>query len=52
VWVVVLQTGIVPPHWAFDVQGTQVPVVVRQAGVAPEHLVVLVAEHAAQAPLP
>ena len=28
VCVVVLQTGVVPPHWAFDVHGTQVPVVV------------------------
>ena len=27
-WVVVLQTGVVPPHWALDVHGTQVPVVV------------------------
>jgi hypothetical protein len=27
-WVAVLQTGAVPPHWVFDVQGTQVPVVV------------------------
>jgi hypothetical protein len=27
-WVAVLQTGAVPPHWAFDVQGTQVPVAV------------------------
>jgi len=27
VCVVVLQTGVVPPHCAFDVQGTQVPVV-------------------------
>jgi hypothetical protein len=27
VWVVVLQTGVVPPHWAFEVQGTQTPVV-------------------------
>jgi len=26
--VAVLQTGVVPPHWAFDVHGTQVPVVV------------------------
>jgi hypothetical protein len=25
-WVVVLQTGVVPPHCAFDVQGTQVAV--------------------------
>jgi hypothetical protein len=28
VWVVVLHTGVVPPHCAFDVQGTQVPVLV------------------------
>jgi hypothetical protein len=27
-WVVVLQTGVVVPHCAFDVHGTQVPVVV------------------------
>jgi hypothetical protein len=27
-WVVVLQTGAVPAHCAFDVHGTQVPVVV------------------------
>ena len=26
--VVVLQTGVVPPHCAFEVHGTQVPVVV------------------------
>jgi hypothetical protein len=24
-WVAVLQTGVVPPHWALDVHGTQVP---------------------------
>ena len=28
VCVVVLHTGVMPPHWAFDVHGTQVPVVV------------------------
>ncbi len=49
--VVVLQTGVVPPHWAFDVHGTQVPVVVKQTGVAPLHAVALVAEHCPQAPL-
>jgi hypothetical protein len=27
-WVPVLQTGVVPPHCAFDVHGTHVPVVV------------------------
>jgi len=26
-WVVVLHTGVAPPHWAFEVQGTQVPAV-------------------------
>jgi len=33
-------------------QGTHVPVPVKHTGVAPEHLVALVAEHWAQAPLP
>jgi hypothetical protein len=28
VWVAVLQTGVLPPHWALEVHGTQVPVVV------------------------
>ena len=28
VCVAVLQTGVVPPHWALDVHGTQVPDVV------------------------
>ena len=28
VWVAVLQTGVAPPQFAFEVQGTQVPVVV------------------------
>ena len=51
VWVVVLQTGVVPPHWAFETHGTQAPVVVKHAGVPPEHLAVLVDEHWAQAPL-
>jgi hypothetical protein len=40
-----LHTGVVPPHWAFDVHGTQVPAPVKQTGVPPEHWVVLVAEH-------
>jgi hypothetical protein len=47
----VLQTGVVPPHWAFDVQGTHTPGPTSQAGVAPEHFVALVAEHWPQAPL-
>ena len=52
VWVVVLHTGVVPPHCALDVQGTQVAVGVKQTGVVPVHFVTLVAEHCAQAPLP
>ena len=46
-----LQTGVLPPQFASEVQATQEPVVVKQAGVAPLHLVVFVAEHWAQAPL-
>ena len=49
--VVVLQTGVVPPQFAFDVHGTHVAVATLQAGVAPVHLVALLAEHCAQAPL-
>jgi hypothetical protein len=41
----VLQTGVVPEQVAFDTHGTQVPVVVKQAGVAPEQAVAFVAEH-------
>jgi hypothetical protein len=51
VWVVVLHTGVVLPHCAFDVHGTQVAVATSQAGVAPVHLVALVAEQIPQAPL-
>jgi hypothetical protein len=40
----------VPPHCALDVHGTQVPLLAKQAGVAPLHLVALVAEHWPQAP--
>ena len=50
-WVVVLHTGIVPLHWAFEVQGTHVALVVSHAGVAPVQAVALVAEHWPQAPL-
>ena len=46
-----LQTGVVPPHCAFETHGTHVAVATLQAGVAPVHLVALVAEHCAQAPL-
>lgn len=49
--VVVLQTGVVPPHWAFETQGTHVPVPAKQTGVAPKHRVVFVAEHWAHEPL-
>ena len=45
-----LQTGVAPPHSAFDVQGTHVPVVVKQTGVAPEHNDAFVAEHWPHAP--
>jgi hypothetical protein len=50
VCVVVLQTGVVPPHCAFDTQGTHVAVGVSHAGVAPEQALALVAEHCAHAP--
>ena len=50
-WVVVLQTGFVSPHCAFEVHGTQVDVAVKQTGVAPEQAVAFVAEHWPQAPL-
>jgi hypothetical protein len=43
--VAVLQTGVVPPHCAFEVHGTQVAVATSHAGVAPVHLTVFVAEH-------
>lgn len=46
-----LHTGDVPPHCALDTHGTQVPLVVKQAGVAPEHAPALVAEHCPHAPL-
>ena len=43
--VAVLQTGVVPPHCAFDTHGTHVPVGVSQTGVAPAHALAFVAEH-------
>jgi hypothetical protein len=49
--VAVLQTGVVPEQLAFDRHDTQVPVVVKQRGVAPAQAVVLVAEHCPHAPL-
>lgn len=44
-------TGVVPLHWAFEVQATHVPVVTLQAGVAPEHVVTFVEEHSPHVPL-
>ena len=43
--VAVLQIGVVPPHCAFDVHGTQVAVGASQTGVAPLQSVAFVAEH-------
>jgi hypothetical protein len=37
VCVVVLHTGVDPPHWAFDVQATQLPAEVLQTGVPAPH---------------
>jgi len=51
VCVAVLQTGVVPPHCAFDTHGTQVAVATSQAGVAPLQRVVFVAEQIPHAPL-
>jgi len=51
VCVAVLQTGVVPPHCAFDVHGTHVAVGAWQTGVAPLHCVAFVAEHCPQDPL-
>jgi hypothetical protein len=48
----VLQTGVDPPHCAFDTHGTQVPDVVKQTGVAPEQALAFVPEHCPQAPDP
>ena len=43
--VAVLQTGVVPPHCAFDMHGTHVAAGVSQTGVAPLQSVAFVAEH-------
>jgi hypothetical protein len=45
VCVAVLQTGVEPPHCAFDVQDTQAPAPVLHTGVLPEHWAPLLAEH-------
>jgi len=48
---VTLQTGVAPPHSAFEMQLTQVPVATLQAGIEPVHRVVLVAEQTPHPPL-
>ena len=48
--VATLHTGAMPPHWALEVQGTQVAVTTSQAGVEPVHLLAFVAEHCPHAP--
>jgi hypothetical protein len=50
-WVVRLHTGVVPEQFVLATQATHVPAAVSHAGVAPEHLVAFVAEHAPHAPL-
>jgi hypothetical protein len=50
-WVVVLHTGVAPLQVSLEMQATQVPAVVSQEGVVPEHFAVFVAEHAPHAPL-
>jgi len=45
-----LQTGVTPPHSAFELQLTQVPVGTLHAGIAPVQRVVLVAEQTPHAP--
>ena len=50
VWVAVLHTGVVPEQLAFEMQATQAPTLLSQAGVAPVHFAALVAEHWPQAP--
>ena len=50
VCVLKLQIGVDAPHCAFDVHGTQVPVVAKQTGVAPPQSAAFVAEHWPHAP--
>jgi hypothetical protein len=50
VWLPESQTGVVPLHWAFDRQATQVPTAVLQTGVAPLQRLALLAEQTPQAP--
>ncbi len=51
VWVVVLQTGFVPPHWAFVVHEAHVPVAVSQVAVGPVHFETFDAEQTPHAPV-
>jgi hypothetical protein len=41
---------VMPPHSAFEMQLTQVPLAMLQAGIEPVHRVVLLAEQTPQAP--
>jgi hypothetical protein len=45
-----LQTGVTPPHSAFEMQLTQVPLAMLHAGIEPVQRVVLLAEQTPQAP--
>jgi hypothetical protein len=47
----VLQTGVTPPHSAFEMQFTHVPLATLHAGIDPLHRVVLVAEQTPHAPV-
>jgi hypothetical protein len=49
-WLVPLQTGVVPAHWALVRHPTQVPAAASHTDVAPEHFVLFVAEHAPHDP--
>jgi hypothetical protein len=51
VCVVGLQTGFVPPHWAFVVHDAHVPVPVSQVAVGPVHFETFDAEHTPHAPV-
>jgi hypothetical protein len=50
VWLPRSQTGVTPPHWAFETQATQRPAVVSQTGVGSLQRVVLVAEQTPHPP--
>jgi hypothetical protein len=45
-----LQTGVSPPHCAFEIQGTQVALATSHTGVAPVQRIALVAEQTPHAP--